>query len=311
MAELLSVETLSILILMLMAGAVAGVAAGLFGIGGGFIVVPALLAIFKVLGVDPTLSVHMAIGTSLATIVLTSLRSVKAHAKRDAVDFTVLRDWGPWIVLGVILGLLFADNVEGMTLIAIFGVGVLILSINFLFPQAFKNLRLSDTMPSGLVLAGIATFLGGFSALLGIGGGTIAVLVMTFCGRPIHQAIATAAGFGAIIAIPGTIGFAIIGQGHENLPPGSIGYINLIGLVAIASTSTLTAPLGVSLAHKLPPIALKRVFGMYLVFTAALMLKDVVPLGTGNPTLEPQIADTSENLPSGETSSASQHSADQ
>ncbi|WP_183819950.1 sulfite exporter TauE/SafE family protein [Parvularcula dongshanensis] len=262
---------------MLAAGAVTGVAAGLFGIGGGFIVVPALLAIFSLLGVDPELSVHMALGTSLATIILTSLRSVNAHAKRGAVDFHVLKAWAPWIVLGVLLGLVFASHTDGHTLVLIFGLGVLILSLNFLFPRAFSRIQLSESMPRGLALAGLATFLGGISALLGIGGGTIAVLTMTFCGRSIHQAVATAAGFGAIIAVPGTIGFVLIGLGAESPLPGSLGYINLIGLAAIASTSMLTAPLGAALAHRLPPMALKRAFGGYLVFTAMLMLKDAFP----------------------------------
>lgn len=276
MADYNAFYLLMLLVAMLAAGGVAGIAAGLFGIGGGFVVVPALLAIFQVLGVSPLVSTHIAIGTSLATIVLTSIRSVHAHSKRGAVDFSIIRSWAPWIVLGVIIGLLFASSVDGSTLVAVFGVGVLILSLNFLFPRAFSKIRLAEAMPSGIVLAAIATFLGGFSALLGIGGGTIAVLVMIYCGRPIHQAIATAAGFGAIIAIPGTIGFAIIGYGAEGLPPGSVGYINLIGLVAIAATSTLTAPFGVALAHKLPPIALKRVFGVYLVLTSCLMLKDTL-----------------------------------
>lgn len=278
MPEFLTAESITLVLAMLVAGGITGIAAGLFGIGGGFIVVPALLAIFNFLGVDPSLSAHMAIGTSLATIILTSLRSVYAHSKKKAVDFQILKSWSPWIVLGVLLGLFFASDANGDTLVTVFGLGVLALSVNFLFPRMFSGIRISDHMPGGGVLALLATFLGGISALLGIGGGTIAVLTMTLCGRPIHQAIATAAGFGAIIAIPGAIGFAVMGLGVENTPPGSIGYVNLIGLIAIASTSVLTAPLGASLAHSLPPMTLKRVFGAYLVFTSFLMLKDVMPM---------------------------------
>ncbi len=280
---LLTFETVTLIAAMLAAGAVAGVAAGLFGIGGGFVVVPALLAIFAALGVDPEISVPMALGTSLGTIILTSLRSVHAHSKRGAVDFDILKAWAPWIVLGVALGLVFASRAPGDVLKAVFGVGVLLLSLNFLFPNALKGVSIKEEMPTGMALAAIATFLGGFSALLGIGGGTIAVLVMTLCGRSIHQAIATAAGFGAIIAVPGTIGWAIVGLNESGVPPGSIGYINLIGLIAIASTSVLTAPIGAALAHKLNPLALKRVFGAYLVFTSVLMLKDVVDIPVFSP----------------------------
>lgn len=285
---------------MLGAGAVTGIAAGLFGIGGGFIVVPTLIAIFSVIGVDPALSVHMAIGTSLATIILTSFRSVRAHAKRGAVDFAIIKAWAPWIVIGVVLGILLASDAKGTTLIVIFGVGVLLLSLTFLFPRTFGAVRLSNDMPTGPFLAVLATSLGGISALLGIGGGTIAVLTMTFCGRPIHQAIATAAGFGLVIAIPGAIGFALIGLGSENMPPGSIGYINIIGLLAIASTSVATAPIGATLAHKLPPITLKRAFGLYLVFTSVLMLKD--PILQARPDDAHRIAVTLDPKPSEEAS---------
>ncbi|WOI53330.1 sulfite exporter TauE/SafE family protein [Parvularcula sp. LCG005] len=290
-------EMVTLVVAMLAAGAVAGIAAGLFGIGGGFIVVPALIAVFGLLDFDPSLTVHMAIGTSLATIILTSLRSVHAHAKRGAVDFTVLRSWAPWIIVGVIAGLIFAAQVKGATLVTVFGIGVFLLSIHFLFPRLLGKLQISDHMPSGVALIGLAVILGGFSALLGIGGGTIAVLTMTLCGRPIHQAIATAAGFGAIIAIPGAIGFIIMGWNDAALPPGSLGYVNLIGLVAIASTSTLTAPIGAALAHRLPPITLKRVFGAYLVFTSLLMLKDVAPWSHPAPDDVPRIAKSDPNTP--------------
>ena len=308
--ELLTMDTAALIVAMLCAGAVAGVAAGLFGIGGGFVVVPALLAIFNILGVESDVAMHLALGTSLGTIILTSMRSVQAHAKRGAVDFTIIRDWAPWIVIGVILGLGLASSAPADILKIVFGVGVLILSVNFLFPTAFKGVKLSEEMPKGIALAAIATFLGGFSALLGIGGGTIAILVMTMCGRSIHQAVATAAGFGAIIAIPGTIGWAIVGWNETGVPPFSIGYINLIGLVAIASMSMLTAPYGAALAHKLNPMSLKRVFGAYLVFTSVLMLKDVAfaPVLMHEPT---EVVDIDAHLPAGgaNNSGAPQQSA--
>ena len=257
---------------LLAAGLVAGLAAGLFGIGGGFVVVPALLLVFTAFGFPAEIVTHLAIGTSLATIIVTSLRSVHAHNKKGAVDFQIIRDWSPWLLAGVVGGLVIARYVDGGWLKIIFSVGVLLMGIHFLIPSTNNvRFRFHPEMPKGWRLAGLASFLGGFSALLGIGGGTIAVLVMTTCGRKIHQAVATAAGFGVIIAIPGTIGFALIGQDVTNLPPGSVGYINVIAALAIVSMSVLTAPLGARLAHSLNAKLLRRVFGVYLILTSMIV----------------------------------------
>jgi uncharacterized protein len=263
---------------LIAAGLSAGFAAGLFGIGGGFVVVPALMAVYTFFGVDHSVIAHVAIGTSLATIIVTSLRSVQAHAERGAVDFEVLKTWAPWIVIGVVVGLLLARSVNGVVLTSVFAIGVFLMGLHFVFPVLEPKKPMSGEMPKGAVRAGIATFLGGFSALLGIGGGTIAVLVMTAYGKSIHKAVATAAGFGAIIAIPGAIGFAIIGWGNQALPAGSIGYINILGAIAIAAMSFLTAPLGVKAAHSLNPRALKRVFGIYLLVTSGIMLHGAMTL---------------------------------
>lgn len=257
---------------LLLAGLSAGFAGGLFGIGGGFVVVPALMAVYHHFGVDPSVITHVAVGTSLATIIITSLRSVQAHAARGAVDFEVLRTWAPWIVFGVIGGLVLARSVDGTVLTLVFGTGVLLMGLHFVFPVLERKDPVAEDMPKGPLRAGLATFLGGFSALLGIGGGTIAVLVMTTYGKSIHRAVATAAGFGAIIAIPGAIGFAVIGWGNDALPAGSLGYINILGAVTIAAMSFFTAPLGVRAAHSLNGPKLKRVFGFYLLFTSGLML---------------------------------------
>ena len=263
------------IVYMMAAGLIAGFAAGIFGIGGGFVVVPALFIIFAILGVDPNVITHVAIGTSLATIIITSLRSVQAHAKRGAVDFVVLRTWAPWIVAGVCVGLALADSVDGETLTIIFAVGVFIMGLYMMFGKT-GALQISDQMPTGWLRAALAAFVGGFASLMGIGGGTFAILVMTLFGKSIHQAVATAAGFGFIIAIPGTIGFAIIGLGEEGLPFGSIGYINLIALAAITGMSMLTAPLGAKVAHALDAAILRRVFATYLMFTTALMFYESV-----------------------------------
>lgn len=267
-----NIAELSQLVGVLMAaGLVAGFVAGLFGIGGGFVAVPALLVVFTFFGVDQDVLTHVAIGTSLATIIVTSSRSVYAHNKRGAVDKTIIKDWAPWLVVGVAIGIVLAQFMDGRSLKWIFSAGVFLMGLHFMMP-VLKDVKLSDEMPKGLTLASLATFLGGFSALLGIGGGTIAILTMTMCGRPIHQAVGTAAGFGVIIAIPGAIGFAILGQGVANLPAGSIGYVNIIAVLAISAMTFITAPLGARAAHALNAPSLKRFFGVYLVATSAVVL---------------------------------------
>lgn len=260
------------LLSMLAAGLLAGFAAGIFGIGGGFVVVPALLVVLPLLGGTKDGIAHVAIGTSAATIILTSIRSLLAHSKRGAVEFDVLKTWAPWIILGCGVGVVLAGHVDGRTLKMIFGAGVILMSLNFLIP-VLNGKVISDQMPSGLARIGIAGGLGTFSSLLGIGGGTIAIMTMTLCGRTIHRAIATASGIGTLIAVPTTIGFAIIGLKEGGLPWGSLGYINIPATLAIASMSMLTAPVGVAAAHSLPAGPLKKIFGVYLLVIGTLMLR--------------------------------------
>ncbi len=260
---------------MLGAGIAAGFAAGLFGIGGGFVAVPALFVVLPLLGGDGSETAHVAIGTSLATIVATSLRSTQAHARRGAVDFDVLRGWAPWVVAGVAAGVLIAARLSGTGLALVFGIGVIAMAIHFLFPLLGRA-PLHEAMPAGAARAGIAGGLGAFSSLLGIGGGTIAVIVMTMCGKSIHRAIATASGLGFIIALPGTIGFVAIGAGDTGLPWGSTGYVNWPAAFAIASTSIVSAPWGAAAAHALRPETLRRAFGLYLLAIGALMIRNAM-----------------------------------
>jgi uncharacterized membrane protein YfcA len=263
---------------MLLAGLFAGFVAGMFGIGGGFVVVPALAAVLTVLpheGGNEHI-MHVAIGTSLATIFFTSLRSVQAHAKRGAVDWSILKGWLPWVVAGVICGVALTSVMDGNQLKIAFGVFLIPLALQFIFRILGRKAKTEEKLPTGPVRAGLGTSLGAFSSLLGIGGGTPAILIMTMSGVNMHRAVATAAGFGTIIAVPGALGSMITGFGQPNLPVGSIGFVNLIALVAITAMSMITAPLGAAAAHSLDPVKLKRVFGFYLLFTSFLMLKDPV-----------------------------------
>jgi uncharacterized membrane protein YfcA len=262
---------------LLCAGLFAGFAAGMFGIGGGFVVVPAMLLVLPMLGGLKSEHAHVAVGTSAATIIVASLRSVTAHAKRGAVDFGILKSWMVWLVLGDALGVALAGRVNGQGLLLIFATGVLLMSVMFLVPRLSER-TISEEMPSGFTRVAIAGGLGTFSSLLGIGGGTVAITVMTLCSRTIHRAIATASGIGAFIAVPTALGFAVIGLGRAGLPWGSVGYVNLPAAAVISSMSILTAPLGVAAAHNLPAAPLKRVFGAYLVIVSLFMFKSALKM---------------------------------
>ena len=262
---------------LLVAGLVAGFAGGVFGIGGGFIVVPALLLMLPLLGGDHAQYAHVAIGTSAATIIVTSIRSVMSHAKRGSGDFEILKSWAPWVILGDGVGVLLASHVDGKVLTMVFASGVLLMSLNFLVPRVGDKV-ITDQMPSGMLRVGIAGGLGTFSSLLGIGGGTIAIMVMTLCGRSIHKAVGTASGVGTLIAIPSAIGFAIIGLHDKGLPWGSLGFVNVPATLAIASMSVLTAPLGVAAAHWLEPRMLKRIFGVYLIVISMVMFHNALKI---------------------------------
>ena len=262
------------LLALLLAGAGAGFAGGLFGIGGGFVVVPALMLILPLLGAEGEQLTHIAVGTSLATIIFTSLRSVRSHAARDAVDWDVLKSWAPFVVIGTVLGAVIADLVSSATLALIFAVGVLGFAAHFLTPHMSERQVLA-AMPGGAARVGLAGGLGLISALLGIGGGTITTMVMTLCGTGIHRAIGTASGMGAIIAVPATVGFMLIGFGESGLPWGSVGFVNWPAAAAVIVTSVLCAPLGVAMAHKLSERLLRRVFGLYLIFVGVTMMTSV------------------------------------
>lgn len=265
-------EILILLLTLALAGGAAGITAGLFGNGGGFVVVPALVFVFSFLE-DPNPDlIFVAIGTSLATIVISSARAVKAHHSRGAVDFDVLQSWALWLVLGVILGLAIASITDGDQLYVVFAVGVFFYSLYFLFPDAVApNASSTPNMPSGFSRASLASLLGGFSALLGIGGGTVTVITMVTCRRPIYQAVATASGVGFIIGLAGAIGFALMGLGKSGLPYGSVGYVNLPALVTVGAMSILTAPIGARWAHSLNEKNLKRLFGVYLILVSIAM----------------------------------------
>ena len=251
------------------AGIFAGVLAGLFGVGGGVILVPVLFEVFGAIGVGDDVRMHLALGTSLATIMLTSLRSVHAHHKRDAVDWEILKTFAPATALGVIAGGIVAAHVSGDVLKAVFAVLALLIGAQLGFGH--QDWRLLPQVPKG-VFAHLVTFIIGVaSALMGIGGGTFAVLSLTLCGVSIHRAVATAAGLGFVIAVPGAISYAVAGWGAAGLPPFSLGYVSAIGFALIAPATMIAAPWGAHLAHRLSRLALRRAFAVSLALTALRM----------------------------------------
>lgn len=254
------------------AGLFAGFIGGLFGIGGGVVIVPVLYLVLTALGVDEAVRMHIAVGTSLSTIISTSWRSLATHTKAGAVDYEVLKAWAPWITLGALIGSALAGLANTEALLIVFGGGLLLVAAQMGF--ANPNWRMYSELPGGAARASIAGAIGLLSAMMGIGGGAFGVTVMTLCGRPIHQAVATASGFGAAIAAPAAIGYVLAGWGRGGLPPWSMGFVNVPGFIMLAVLTAITAPIGARLAHRLPQLTLKRAFALLLALVAVNMLRE-------------------------------------
>lgn len=241
----------------------------MLGVGGGIVLVPVLYQALAFVGVDEAIRMPLAIGTSLATIIPTSVRSTLSHHQRGAVDWPVLRAWAIPTIVGVIAGSWAAGQIGGRGLTAIFAGGAGVLGLYMLAGR--EDWRFGDIVPTGPLSWPLGIANGALSVLMGIGGGTFGVTVMTLFGAPIHRAVATAAGFGVIIAIPGTIGMIINGWSASALPPYSLGFVSFIGLALIVPATILAAPWGVALAHRLSRTVLRRIFGVFLCLTAARM----------------------------------------
>lgn len=264
------VQDLAILVaVMAGAGIFAGLIAGLFGVGGGTVLVPALFYAFGVFGLGGDANLHVAVGTSLSTIITTSLRSVAAHRKLGNVDEAVLKGFTPWIAFGALVGAALAGLADKATLGIIYGVFAVILAAYMGLGR--EDWTLMRAVPVGGARAIIGSALGSVSALMGIGGGAFGSAVMTLAGRPIHQAVATASGFGVAIAVPATLGFIVAGWGIDGRPPLSLGYVNIPGSIVLALITGAVAPFGARLAHKLDKTVLRRSFGSYLAFTAIMV----------------------------------------
>ncbi|WP_108262075.1 sulfite exporter TauE/SafE family protein [Mangrovicoccus ximenensis] len=267
----------SLLLLMLallaVIGAFAGVLAGLLGVGGGIVLVPAFFYAFSTLGYGGPQLMQVCLATSLATIVVTSVRSVMSHNKKGAVDWDILKGWAPGIVIGAIIGVLVAAALRSIVLQAIFGGLALVIGLYMGLGKA--HWRLAQAMPTGFKRAIYSPVVGFLSVLMGIGGGSFGVPLMSLHAVPIHRAVATAAGFGVLIAAPSTIGFLTVGIDPATRPPFTLGAVNIPAFLIVIAMTLLTAPLGVKLAHSLDPKPLKRVFAVFLILVALNMLRKV------------------------------------
>ncbi|WP_299040935.1 sulfite exporter TauE/SafE family protein [uncultured Tateyamaria sp.] len=263
----LLIQMLGVLVVI---GAVAGVLAGLLGVGGGIVLVPAFFYAFQTLGYEGPDLMQMCLATSLATIIVTSVRSVMSHNKKGAVDWDILRSWAPGIVIGAVIGMLVVAQLRSTTLQAIFGVLALIVGLYMGLGRA--TWRLGPAMPTGLGRAALSPGVGFLSVLMGIGGGSFGVPLMSLFAVPIHRAVATAAGFGVLIAVPSVIGFLMVSIDGP-VPPLTVGAVNLVAFAVIIAMTLITTPWGVRLAHAMDPGPLKRVFAVFLVLVALNMLR--------------------------------------
>jgi uncharacterized membrane protein YfcA len=263
-------STLWLLALLLMAtGLFAGLLAGLLGVGGGIIMVPVLELALPYAGFPREWCMHVAVATSLAAIVPTSISSSRAHHRRGGIDWKLARAWAPGVVIGGLVGSLLASRVSDDVLTGVFGVVATLISLKMFLP--LDHLRVSERVPTGLIGKLIAALIGGVSSMMGIGGGTLSVPAMTLTGGAIHQAVGTAAFFGLLLSVPGIVGYLLASPGVA-LPGATVGLVSFGVLALVAPMSMLTAPAGARLAHSLDKRTLSKIFGGFLCLVALRML---------------------------------------
>jgi uncharacterized membrane protein YfcA len=267
-------ELALLIVALLVAGVVAGFLAGLLGIGGGGVLVPVLYEVFRVLDVDESVRMHLVLGTTLAIILPTSLKSFAGHRARGTVDMALLKRVAPWIVAGVVLGTLTVKASSGDVLKWVWVVAAGLIAIKMAFGR--EDWRLADHLPPSPWPQFGALLIGIVSTLMSIGGATFVVPLLTLYGQSIITAVSTASGVGPLIALPGVIGFAWAGWDASGLPPLSIGYVNLLGMAIVAPLSVWAAPYGVRVAHRIPRRTLELAFAAFLASISIRFLIDLL-----------------------------------
>ncbi|MBO4318454.1 MAG: sulfite exporter TauE/SafE family protein [Mailhella sp.] len=262
-----------LLFLYLCCGAAAGFFSGLLGIGGGLVVVPLLNLIFTAQqNVPPGLMMHIAVGTSLSSILFTSVSSSRAHSRRGAVLWSVVKKMAPYIAAGTLAGTVIAGHLSTWGLRVFFVCYLFVIATQMLFDY-YPHAR--ETVPGTAGLAGAGAVIGGVSSMVGLGGGSLSVPFLRYCGVEMRTAVGTSSALAWPIAIAGTLGYIAVGWDAPGLPPYSLGFINIPTTLGIACTSVLFAPMGAKLAHALPVSVLKKVFAVFLYVTAVKMAASV------------------------------------
>ena len=256
----------------LLLGAFVGFFAGLLGVGGGGIMVPVLTTMFAAQGFPPEHMVHLALGTSMAAIVLTSVSSLRAHHAHGAVRWDIVKGVAPGVLFGTFAGTFIASSAPTRPLAIFFGCFMAYVSLQMILNVKPKPSR---ELPGKVGLAGVGTGIGVVSALVAIGGGSLSVPFMTWCNVKMQNAIGTSAAIGLPIALAGALGYLINGWAVDGLPSWTLGYVFVPALVAVSAVSMFTAPLGAKLAHRLPVATLKKIFAGVLILLSAKMLHTV------------------------------------
>ena len=259
-------ELLGFAAILALVGGLAGTMAGLFGIGGGAIMVPILYEGFAALGIDESVRMHLSVGTSIAVILPTSIRSFLAHRRRGAVDMGLLRDWLLPVPIGVVAGAVAAAFIGGAGLRAIFTVFAVLFGLRFIFGG--WQWRLGPDIPGQPARSIAGLGVGFLSTLMGVGGGIFTNSFMTLYGRPMLQAVATSSGVGVLISVPGAIGYVVAGWGNPEVGAYAAGFVNLLAVAVLVPATVLMAPLGVRLAHALSRRQLEVGFGIFLLIVA-------------------------------------------
>ena len=255
------------------AGVFGGVLAGLLGIGGGVVIVPALYVALSLTDMDRGQIMQVAVGTSLATIVFTSISSAWGHYRKGAIDFALLKLWGPSLLAGVLIGALLGGLVSGLVMIGVFATVVLVVGLDMVLRGGGGTDRARDFPRWIWAILGVIA--GGLSAMMGIGGGTVCVPLLSVLGYDIRRAVGTSAAIGFIIGLPGAATYIVTGWGHEGLLPLSLGYVNLaIAAIIVPLTMTFSWA-GVAIAHRIPRRALRLTFGIFLLATSVKMFLDL------------------------------------